>query len=93
MFIDDCTRMTKIYLLKRKYDVSHIFSIFTNMIKKINLGLALKVLKPIILGITLIKFYHHILKKKGLFINHLVLIPPQQNGFVDRKNRHLLKIT
>jgi hypothetical protein len=77
MFIDDCTGMTWIYLLKRKYDVRHIFSIFTNMIKKkINLGLALKVLEPIMLGITLITFYHHISKKKGLFINHIVLIPP-----------------
>lgn len=33
MFIDDCNRMTWIYLLKRKTDLSHIFPIFSNMIK------------------------------------------------------------
>ena len=31
-FIDDCTRVSWIYLLKNKYDMSHIFPIFCTMI-------------------------------------------------------------
>jgi hypothetical protein len=42
MFIDDCTGMTWIYLLKRKYDVRHIFLIFTNMIKKNQFRVSIK---------------------------------------------------
>jgi len=32
-FIDDCTRMPWVYLLKRKSDVSHILPNFTNIIR------------------------------------------------------------
>jgi len=32
-FIDDCTRMIWVYLLKRKFDVGHILPNFTNMIR------------------------------------------------------------
>lgn len=34
-FIDDCTRVTWIYLMKNKYDVSIIFINFYNMINSI----------------------------------------------------------
>ena len=57
------------------------------------MGLAFRVLELIMLGTILIRFYHNTLKKKGLFINHLVLILPKKNGLVERKNRHLLETT
>ena len=82
-FIDDCTQMTWVYLLKRKSDVSHILPNFTNMIRN-QFGVSIKGLELIKLGTTLIRFYHHTLKKKGLFINHLL---------EERKKRHLLETT
>jgi len=61
--------------------------------QKINLGLALKVLEPIMLGITLIKFYHHTLKKKEIIHQSSCVNTLQQNRLAERKNIHLFKIT
>ena len=42
---------------------------------------------------TSTNIYHHILKKKELFINPLVPIHHNKMGVVERKNRHLLEVT
>ena len=63
IFIDDCTRMTWVFLIKRKSDVSHILLNFTAMIKK-QFGLSLRDLGLIMLETTLIRIYHNTLTKE-----------------------------
>lgn len=44
LFIDDCTRMTWLYLLKTKEEVARVFKLFHNMVKK-QFGKPIKILR------------------------------------------------
>ena len=54
-FIDDCTRISWIFLLKHKSDVSFVLPKFHNMIKKISLVSLSRGFSPILLEIISIK--------------------------------------
>ncbi|KAL5804478.1 hypothetical protein ACOSQ3_031278 [Xanthoceras sorbifolium] len=90
-FIDDCTRMTWIFLLKNKSDVCDVFQNFYHMIltqfhKKI------QVLRSDNGG----EYLNHSVKtfclKNGILHQTSCAHTPQQNGTAERKNRHLLEV-
>ena len=91
-FIDDCTRVSWIYLLKNKSDVSHILPIFYTMvqnqfntkIKKIRLDNARDYFNQILSQWS---------QNEGIIHESSCITTPQQNGVAERKNRHLLECT
>ena len=86
-FIDDCTRVSWIYLLKNKSDVSHIFPIFCTMVQK-----SRKFARTMLMIIS-IKFCLSGFKRNESYMNHLVSPLPNKMGVMERKNRHLLECT
>ena len=79
-FIDDCTRVFWIYLLKNKFDVSHIFPVFCTMVQN---QFATKI-KKICLDNARdysIKFCLSGFKKKESYMNHLVSPLPNKMGW------------
>jgi len=91
-FIDDCTRMTWVYLLKRKSDVSHILPNFTNMIRN-QFGVSIKGFRTD----NGRDYFNQILspyfEKEWIIHQSFCVNTPQQNGLAERKNRHLLETT
>ena len=71
-FIDDCTRMTWVYLLKQKSDVSRIFQIFFSMIKT-HLGISIRGIRTDNAREYFNQTLSHFLRKKALFTNLHVL--------------------
>src|SRR5262249_16875264 len=91
-FIDDCTRVTWIYLLKQKSDVSLIFPNFYNMMKT-QFGVDIKKFR----SDNAKDFFNHSLttffQTKGIIHESSCIYTPQQNGLAERKNGHLLAST
>ncbi|KAA0040720.1 Retrovirus-related Pol polyprotein from transposon TNT 1-94 [Cucumis melo var. makuwa] len=90
-FIDDHTRLTLVYLITDKSEVSAIFQNFYHTIetqfhKKI----------AIFRGDNDREFQNHnfseFLASKGIVHQNSCAYTPQQNGVVERKNRHLLEV-
>ena len=79
-FIDDCTRVSWIYLLKNKYDVSHIFPVFCTMVQN-QFGTKIRKSAQIILLIISIKFCLSGFKRKESYMNHLVSPLPNKMGW------------
>lgn len=71
-FIDDCTRVTWVFLLQNKSDVSTVFSKFFYMIKN-QLGVSIKGLGLIMEKSTSIMFLFLFVKKRELSMSLLVL--------------------
>ena len=90
-FIDDCTRVSWVYLMKSKSDVCHIIPQFYNMIlTQFN---------------TRIKVFHSdngrefvnrsladFMIQHGILHQTTCVYTPQQNGTAERKNRHFLEV-
>ncbi|XP_071933922.1 uncharacterized protein [Coffea arabica] len=90
-FIDDCTRVSWVYLMKSKSDVCHIIPQFYNMIlTQFN---------------TKIKVFHSdngrefvnrsladFMIQHGILHQTTCVYTPQQNGTAERKNRHFLEV-
>ncbi|KAJ9547057.1 hypothetical protein OSB04_019600 [Centaurea solstitialis] len=91
-FIDDCTRVSWIYLLKAKSDVSRIFPIFHVMIQN-QFGTKIKHFR----SDNARDYFNQILssyfQKEGIIHESSCVATPQQNGVAERKNRHLLECT
>ena len=91
-FIDDCTRVSWIYLLKNKSDLSHVFPIFHAMIQN-QFGTKIKNIR----SDNARDYFNQILspcfQKEGITHELSCIITPQQNGVAERKNRHLLECT
>ena len=91
-FIDDCTRVSWIYLLKNKSDVSHIFPVFFTMVQN-QFGTKIKK----ICSDNASDYFNQILsqwfQKEGIIHESSCINIPQQNGVAKRKNRHLLECT
>ena len=91
-FIDDCTRVSWIYLLKNKSDVSHVFPVFHSMIKN-QFGTKIKRIRSDnardYFNQTLSPYF----QTEGIIHESSCIITPQQNGVAERKNRHLLECT
>jgi transposase InsO family protein len=91
MFIDDCSRYTRIYLLKRKSEAFDAFKLFKAMVEK--------------QYDAVICFFHEdkgseyighkwdaSCGEHGIWRAHTTRATPQQNGVAERKNRTLAEI-
>lgn len=90
IFVDDCTRMTWLYLMKHKDEVFNIFTTFHAMINT-QYGATIKVLRSDNGGEyvnTQLKAYF---TQHGLIHETSCAQTPQQNGVAERKNRHILE--
>ncbi|RDX81342.1 hypothetical protein CR513_37989, partial [Mucuna pruriens] len=90
-FIDDYTRVTWIFLIKHKYEVCQIFFYFFCLVKN-QFNKSIKRLRPNngteFVNLKFSKF----LKDNGMVYELTCVNTPQQNGVVERKNRHLLEV-
>ena len=92
MFVDDCTRMTWLYVLKNKSDVGMVFRSFSQMIRT-QYSSVIKVLCSDnggeYINFELSEFLHD----RGILHETTCPHTPQQNGVAERKNRHILETT
>ena len=72
-FIDNCTRVSWVFLLKQKSNVNFTFQNFFHMVKN-QFGVEIKKSGLTMLGIILIKCCHHSSKKKESFMSLYALI-------------------
>ena len=91
-FIDDCTRVTWVFLLKQKSEVSSVFFQFVSMIKN-QFGVGIKRIRS-----DNAKDYFNLVlnsfcQKEGIIHESSCVNTPQQNGIAERKNGHLLDQT
>lgn len=90
-FIDDCTRMTWLCLIKSKSEVNLLFQKFYNTIRT-QYNVQIQVLRSDNGG------EYHSSELKQFFDSHGLIHQtscadtPQQNGVAERKNRHLLEV-
>ncbi|KAL5577658.1 hypothetical protein UlMin_019357 [Ulmus minor] len=91
-FIDDCTRVTWVYLLKQKSDVSAVFPIFHTMIQN-QFGVKIKRFR----SDNALDYFNQTLSpyflKEGIIHESSCVYTPQQNGVAERKNGHILDTT
>ncbi|RDX88508.1 hypothetical protein CR513_29887, partial [Mucuna pruriens] len=91
-FIDDCTRMKWIFLMKHKSEVCQIFVDFFCLVKN-QFGKSIKRLwldnGTEFVNLEFSKF----LKDNGVIHELTCVNTPQQNGVVERKNHHLLEVS
>ena len=91
-FVDDCTWVTWVYLLKHKSDVCNVFRSFHHMIVTQS-NAHIKVIRSDngreYFKTELIKF----MNSKGILHQTTCLYSPQQNGVAERKNRYILEVT
>ena len=90
-FIDNCKRVSWVYLLKSKHDVLHVIPQFSKMvITQFN---------------TQVKIFHFnngcelvnrslvtLFQENEIFHQTTCAYTPQQNGIAERKNRHILEV-
>ena len=91
LFIDDCTRVTWLFLLKHKSEVSSVFPIFHKMIRN-QFGVGIKRLRSDNRRDYFNQFLSPYLQKEGIIHESSCVATPQQNGVAERKNGHLLAI-
>ncbi|CAA7401997.1 unnamed protein product [Spirodela intermedia] len=91
-FIDDCTRMTWIYLLKNKSDVSMALIQFCSLIRT-----QFETTIQRFRSDNAKDYFNHTLtsyfQKEGIVHESSYVYTPQQNGVAERKNGHLLGMT
>ncbi|RDX99827.1 hypothetical protein CR513_17069, partial [Mucuna pruriens] len=90
-FIDDCNRVTWIFLMKHKYEICQIFVNFFRLVKN-QFDKSIKKLRTNngteFVNLEFSKF----LKDNGVVHELMCLNTPQQNRVTERKNHHLLEI-
>lgn len=91
-FIDDCTRVTWVFLLKQKSEVSSVFLQFVSMIKN-QFGVNIKRIRFDNANDYFNLVLNSFCQKEGIIHESSCVNTPQQNGIVERKNGHLLDQT
>ncbi|BFG20494.1 hypothetical protein CerSpe_067680 [Prunus speciosa] len=90
-FIDDCTRLTWVFLLKNKHDVASILPEFCTMVST-QFHAQIKVFRTDnggeYVNNTFVSFFH----AQGIIHQTTTPFTPQQNGVSERKNRQLLEV-
>lgn len=89
-FVDDCSRMTWVYLLKNKSEVYRVFRIFHAMIKT-QYSADIRILRSDNGGEYVNHEFQTYFTDHGLRHETSCSQTPQQNGVAERKNRHLLE--
>ena len=91
-FIDDCTRVTWVFLLKQKSDVSTIVPRFLSMVHT-QFGKQIKRFKTDNAKDYFNQSISSLFLQQGIIHESSCVYSPQQNGLAERKNRHLLEVT
>jgi transposase InsO family protein len=91
-FIDDCTRVTWVYLLKHKSDVNSIFRLFHQMVLT-QFNTLIKVIRSDNGGEYFKTELTEFMNSNGILHQTTCPHSPQQNGVAERKNRHILEVT
>ncbi|KAI5337111.1 hypothetical protein L3X38_016380 [Prunus dulcis] len=90
-FIDDCTRLTWVFLLKNKHDVASILPEFCTMVST-QFHAQVKIFRidngGEYVNNTLASFF----RAQGIIHQTTTSFTPQQNGVSERKNRQLLEV-
>ncbi|CAL9024197.1 unnamed protein product [Prunus brigantina] len=89
-FIDDCTRMTWLYLLKNKNEVFSRFQSFHNQMKT-QFNAQIQILRSDNGGEFVNHDFQTYFQQHGIIHETTCPQTPQQNGVAERKNRHLLE--
>ncbi|CAN6709377.1 unnamed protein product [Malus baccata var. baccata] len=89
-FVDDCTRMTWIYVMKNKSDVGMVFRSFSQMVAT-QYSSVIKVLRSDNGGEYIGSELSGFLRDQGILHETTCPHTPQQNGVAERKNRHILE--
>ena len=89
-FVDDCTRMTWLYVLKNKSEVYEVFRLFQQMIKT-QYSSDIKVLRSDNGREYINSELSRFLQDCGIIHQTTCLHTPQQNEVAERKNRHILE--
>ena len=91
-FIDDHTRLCWVYLLKDRSEATRVFQNFHAMVQT-QFHTQIKILRTN----NGTEYFNSILKTflfdNGIIHQSTCVNTPQQNGIVERKNRHLLEVT
>ncbi|KAH9774810.1 retrovirus-related pol polyprotein from transposon RE1 [Citrus sinensis] len=90
-FIDDCSRMTWIFLMKSKDEVNSLFQRFHKMVTT-QFQTQIRVLHTDNGGEYMSTAIQQFLKSQGSVHQTTCVGTPQQNGVAERKNRHLLEV-
>ena len=90
-FIDDCTRMTWLWIMKSKGEVNLLFQRFHKMVKT-QYNAQIQVLRSDNGGEYNSFELKHFLEEQGIVHQTTCPDTPQQNGVAERKNRHLLEV-
>ncbi|KAH9689179.1 retrovirus-related pol polyprotein from transposon RE1 [Citrus sinensis] len=90
-FIDDCSRMTWIFLMKSKDEVNSLFQRFHKMATT-QFQTQIRVLHTDNGGEYMSTAIQQFLKSQGFVHQTTCVGTPQQNGIAERKNRHLLEV-
>jgi transposase InsO family protein len=91
-FIDDCSRMVWLYLLKSKDEVPKVVKDFHKMVKT-QFGKEIKIMRSDNGTEYLNKCLQAFFNENGIIHETTCVGTPQQNGIAERKNRHLLEMT
>ena len=90
-FIDDHTRLCWVYLIREKSEVEKIFKEFYRMIEH-----QFQTKISILRFDNGIEYFNKVLKtfsnERGILHQSLCSDTPEQNGIVERKNKHLLEV-
>jgi hypothetical protein len=89
-FVDDCTRMTWLYLLKHKDEVFSVFKSFHAMVNT-QFSAKIQVLRSDNGGEYVNHQFHDYFNLHGILHETSCPQTPQQNGIAERKNRHILE--
>ncbi|BBG97367.1 ABC-2 type transporter family protein [Prunus dulcis] len=89
-FIDDCTRMTWLYLLKNKNEVFSCFQSFHKQMKT-QFNAQIQILRSDNGGEFVNHDFQTYFQQHGIIHETTCPQTPQQNGVAERKNRHLLE--
>ncbi|XP_016168907.1 uncharacterized protein LOC107611507 [Arachis ipaensis] len=91
-FIDDCTRVTWIFLMKDKSEVFYLFENFYQIVRT-QFGSLIKRLRSDNSREYVNQNFSKFLKDNGVIHELTCVDTLQQNGVAERKNRHLLEVT
>jgi transposase InsO family protein len=89
IFVDDCTRMTWLYLLKHKNEVLSTFQSFHTMVQT-QFSAKVQILRSDNGGEYVNHQFQTYFQHHGLLHETSCPQTPQQNGVAERKNRHIL---
>ena len=90
VFVDDCTRMTWLYLMKSKDEVFSIFQSFHAMIRT-QFAACVKVIRSDNGKEFVNNKFRTYFQEHGITHETSCSYTPQQNGIAERKNRHILE--